>query len=245
MTAFTFSDVAFVRPPAAGGSFRVDYRGAARVAVGGLSFSDAQACTSVPIGPEADRDAVYCVVQTEMSTTPSAIAATLGATSGTLVQTVLGDGTFGRLARQDVWRFEGVSGDSPLTLTQTATGAFVLVMQVISWSARDVGSENIVTDNTPTSNRLDVDQSLVAGDVVIAGANFREEDSGSTWTDSGAITVVGATEEVDRLARVDEDRSIVAGATFAATSTESPRAINFTATGTVRSASAFSLRLRA
>jgi hypothetical protein len=244
MDAFTFFDTAFLRPPpSGGGSFRVDYRGSARITDGDLTFSADQPCASVPIGPASERDTVYCAVAQELIGTPSSVAATLGATSGTLVQTVLGAGSFGRIARQDLWRFTGVSGDSPLTLTQTNTDTFTTSMHVISWSARDVGSENVVTASANSGTTLDVSQNVAAGDVVIGSLNARDTEP-EAFVDGGNCTTVGLTENVDRLIKASEPNNAVVGATHTATGAESPRTITFTVPR-IREASALSVRLRA
>jgi hypothetical protein len=226
-------------------AFRVDFRGVSRTNSGGNPLT----VTSVPVGPAVERNRIYVVaMMAHGEQPPPSATATLGGQSGTLVQLIQGSGfEQGRLVRTEIWLFTNVTGDSPVSFVHTsAVGGPSDGLHVAAYSALGVNSINIVTDNTAASNLVDVSQSLVPGDVVIAAVNFREQDfNNSGWTDSGNVATVGVTENFDRNLTTASARSAVAGGIHAATATET-RTFTFAVptAPVVRDVSAFSMRLR-
>jgi hypothetical protein len=229
--------VANMTPGAPPSSFRADYRGAARISSGGLSFdSGQQLVTSVPIGPASERDVLYVLLSTRAFGALSSASATLGGQAGTRLSWVA-DGGGGDDAQTLLFRFTGVTGDSPVTLDLNP-GSIVIGPHVAVMSALNVVSENIVTTNG-TSGTITLNQSVIADDVIFATGTM----GNSGFADTGIFTTTGMTEELDRRAVSDNDETAVVIGTHVATGTESPRTMTF-APASGANHSGISLRLR-
>jgi hypothetical protein len=219
-------------------SFRADYRGAARISSGDISFdSGQQLVTSVPIGPASERDVLYVLLSTRAFGALSSASATLGGQSGTRLSVVQSGGGGPELAQTVLFRFTGVTGDSPVTLDLNP-GSIVIGPHVAVMSALNVVSENIVT-HSGTTGTITLNQSVIADDVIFAAGTMGT----SGFADTGNFTTTGMTEQLDRRGVSDNDEIAAVIGTHVATGTESPRTMTFAPAAGAES-SGISLRLR-
>jgi hypothetical protein len=241
-----FSSIPFVAnmTPAAGGGFRADYRGADRIS--GASGSDDVSMT-LPIGAASERDVLYVFVSAAMSATSGTRSATLGGQTGTQIGFLRPNVGVGRLCEATLWKFTGVTGDSPATFESTVTGGGNWFQaHAACFTARDVGSENVVlSSDILNSDPRVVSQNLISGDFVAAqGTAFANpntsNDGGGNWD----VVGLSAT-HIDRRTRSDEAFGTVFVGSHAATSTENPRTITLLSATTIEMMAAISLGLRA